>query len=162
MTAATPAVRSRMLALAFQITNNPGCAELIVDDAITKCAMMLDLAKVPVGKIKSYLLMVVRNMSYSWCRHDYVARTHASTLRNDETGSSSLAESISSEVLNYFKKLVARLPKAYRRVVLLRVLEELSYSEISKKLRIPVGTVMSRLHRVRQKLWRLVDYLKAE
>jgi len=90
-----------------------------------------------------------------------VSEAHVETLR-DASAKSSLAESISAEVLWYFKKLVAKLPKAYRRVVLLRVLEELSYSEISKRLKIPKGTVMSRLFRVRQKLWRLVDYLKAE
>lgn len=161
MAAATPIVRSRMLAIASSITNNPGAAEFMVDDAIVRCAETLDLDKVPASKIKAYLMTAVRNLAYSWCRHDSVVRAHLDSYR-ERSGKSTLAESISREVLDYFKKLVARLPRPYRRVVLLRVLEELSYGEISKKLKIPVGTVMSRLHRVREKLWRLVDYLKAE
>ncbi len=161
MAAATPVVRSKMLMYATSITRNPGVSELLVDDAIVRCAETIDLTKVPKSRIKSYLMTTVRNMCFSWHRHGQVVQAHVETLR-ETSAKSSLAESISAEVLGYFKKLVARLPRAYRRVVLLRVLDELSYSEISKRLKIPKGTVMSRLFRVRQKLWRLVDYLKAD
>lgn len=44
------------------------------------------------------------------------------------------------------------LPEDYRAVLLLWAVEELSYKEISATLDIPIGTVMSRLHRVRQRL----------
>lgn len=45
-----------------------------------------------------------------------------------------------------------RLPCDYRTVLVLRVEQELSYAEIGKTLRIPPGTVMSRLARARQRL----------
>lgn len=45
-----------------------------------------------------------------------------------------------------------KLPGDYRTILVLRVEEELSYNEISKTLRIPRGTVMSRLARARQRL----------
>ena len=47
---------------------------------------------------------------------------------------------------------IARLPVEFREVVVLRELEELSYKEISAIVRIPVGTVMSRLARGRDLL----------
>lgn len=47
---------------------------------------------------------------------------------------------------------IDRLPPEQRQVLLLRVDRELSYEEISKAMRIPVGSVMSRLYRARQKL----------
>jgi RNA polymerase sigma-70 factor (ECF subfamily) len=50
------------------------------------------------------------------------------------------------------EEALARLPEEYRSVVLLALLEELSYKEIASALSIPVGTVMSRLHRGRKAL----------
>lgn len=47
---------------------------------------------------------------------------------------------------------IDRLPPEQRMVLLLRVDRELSYEEISRVLKIPVGSVMSRLFRARQKL----------
>jgi len=45
-----------------------------------------------------------------------------------------------------------RLPAEQKEVLLLVALEELSYEEVAAALRIPVGTVMSRLSRAREKL----------
>ena len=47
---------------------------------------------------------------------------------------------------------VGRLPVDQREVLLLAVVEELRYEEIAVTLGIPVGTVMSRLSRAREKL----------
>ena len=44
---------------------------------------------------------------------------------------------------------IAGLPVAYREVLVLRELEELSYADIARIAEIPVGTVMSRLARAR-------------
>jgi RNA polymerase sigma factor (sigma-70 family) len=48
------------------------------------------------------------------------------------------------------KHAIEELPAAYRQVVLLRDVEEISYREISTVLSIPIGTVMSRLARARK------------
>jgi RNA polymerase sigma-70 factor (ECF subfamily) len=47
---------------------------------------------------------------------------------------------------------IAALPSEQREVILLIALEQLSYSEVSKALDIPIGTVMSRLFRARERL----------
>ena len=44
---------------------------------------------------------------------------------------------------------IAALPVAYREVLVLRELEDLSYSDIARIADIPIGTVMSRLARAR-------------
>jgi RNA polymerase sigma-70 factor (ECF subfamily) len=45
-----------------------------------------------------------------------------------------------------------RLPTAFQEVILLCDVEDLSYKEAAQALAIPIGTVMSRLHRGRAQL----------
>lgn len=45
-----------------------------------------------------------------------------------------------------------RLPEGSRSILLLRFQQELSYEEIAHTLAVPLGTVMSRLHRAKQAL----------
>ena len=47
---------------------------------------------------------------------------------------------------------LARLPDEQREVLLLVALEQMSYEETAKALGIPIGTVMSRLSRARERL----------
>jgi RNA polymerase sigma-70 factor (ECF subfamily) len=44
---------------------------------------------------------------------------------------------------------LARIPKPFQEVIVLCDVEELTYKEIAEALSIPIGTVMSRLHRGR-------------
>jgi RNA polymerase sigma-70 factor (ECF subfamily) len=53
-------------------------------------------------------------------------------------------------VLRDLQEAVARLPADYQRVLLLVGLHDMSYEETAKTLRIPVGTVKSRLSRSRE------------
>ena len=50
------------------------------------------------------------------------------------------------------KSALVRLPETYRVPFVMFALEGISYAEIAEQLRIPVGTVMSRIHRARQRL----------
>jgi len=49
-------------------------------------------------------------------------------------------------------RAISRLPADQRAVLLLVTLEEMSYEEVARTLGIPIGTVMSRLSRAREKL----------
>jgi RNA polymerase sigma-70 factor (ECF subfamily) len=54
-----------------------------------------------------------------------------------------------------------RLPAEQREVVLLVALEEMSYAEIAVALEVPIGTVMSRLSRARERLRELMPEVKS-
>ena len=57
---------------------------------------------------------------------------------------------------------VTRLPRDQREVLVLAAVEEMRYEEIAAVLSIPVGTVMSRLSRAREKLRRAVSEPRAD
>ena len=50
------------------------------------------------------------------------------------------------------RQALAELPVPFREILLLCEVEEMAYGEISQVLSIPIGTVMSRLHRARKAL----------
>ena len=55
-------------------------------------------------------------------------------------------------VVRDLDRAITRLPDEQRAVLLLVTLEELSYEEVARTLAIPIGTVMSRLSRAREKM----------
>jgi RNA polymerase sigma-70 factor (ECF subfamily) len=59
------------------------------------------------------------------------------------------------ELLEVIREM-GRLPVEQREVLLLAAVEELRYEEIAKLLSVPIGTVMSRLSRARDRLKRLL------
>jgi len=78
-----------------------------------------------------------------------------SNSRNDPvaiTEQKALTERINQAML--------KLPREFRTVLSLKIEEDLSYDEISQLLKIPKGTVMSRLARARQKLKQIFDELE--
>lgn len=56
------------------------------------------------------------------------------------------------EVVTRVRRAVAQLPMQQRQVISLVDLEEFSYCDVAEILEIPIGTVMSRLHRARRNL----------
>ncbi len=76
--------------------------------------------------------------------------------RDTSTGQSSSAEDqlLEGLVESDIKEAIEALPESFRMVVLLADLEGFSYKEIAEILDIPIGTVMSRLHRGRKALER--------
>ncbi len=102
----------------------------------------------------------------------HINRYRARTRRPDETelddiedlylyrrlhNSASYGQSAEDQLMELFSEgevvdAVEGLPEAYRMAVLLADVEGFSYKEIAEILDIPVGTVMSRLHRGRKAL----------
>ena len=60
------------------------------------------------------------------------------------------------------RRALGALPDALRTAVVMRDLQELSYREIAERLRLPEGTVKSRINRGRIELARQVDILQTE
>lgn len=79
---------------------------------------------------------------------------------------SKMNQSAEDQMLELFtddevKKAIEELPETFRLPVLLSDVDGFSYKEISEMLEIPIGTVMSRLHRGRKAMQKgLYEYAK--
>jgi RNA polymerase sigma-70 factor (ECF subfamily) len=82
-------------------------------------------------------------------REQELPETHA--LVPDRSGDP-LRQVLEAEAEQALEGALARLPVEQRAVLTLRVQEDLSYKEIAEALDLPLGTVMSRLARAREKL----------
>lgn len=112
---------------------------------------------------RAWLLAIVRNMAHTWRqrnRAEVLATEFDEELHSDTVaGKPADAALDRHSVRESLRRALDRLGPEFREVIVLRELEELSYKEISDVTGVPVGTVMSRLSRARQ---RLQDALGAE
>ena len=105
---------------------------------------------------RAWLLTIVRNTSYTLLKKN---RAVDLTTPFDEQIHASDRESVSpaaileqAEDAELIKNAMEELPVESREILTLRHQENLSYTEIGEILKIPIGTVMSRLARARAKL----------
>jgi len=111
---------------------------------------------------RAWLLTIVRNTSYTLLKKNRAADL---TTTFDEEIHAVDHESVSpatilehAEDAELIKNAMDDLPAEFREILTLRHQESLSYNEIGEMLKIPIGTVMSRLARARGKL---KEYLAA-
>ena len=80
-------------------------------------------------------------------------------LRDGKKGPEESVDEILKE--DIVQRAIDSLPEKFREVIIFRDIQELSYEEISSILKIPLGTVKSRVNRGRFKLQeKLTEYLK--
>lgn len=91
------------------------------------------------GDIRAYLFGIARNKAASWRREN---KTTAASLEQTTEPSNCL----------FIEDALSRLPDDLRTILWLREVDGYSYDELSRILKIPLGTVRSRLHCARQQL----------
>jgi RNA polymerase sigma-70 factor, ECF subfamily len=90
------------------------------------------------GTMTSFLYPVVKNLSIKAAQRR--RRFVSDALMPDAASSPTSPDTAALE------QLLARLPEPQREVLLMRFVDDLSLAEIADALRIPLGTVKSRLH----------------
>jgi RNA polymerase sigma-70 factor (ECF subfamily) len=108
------------------------------------------------ANVRAWLLAIVRNAGYTWLEQ---RRSRGATTPFDEevhaAGSDAAdpeGQLLRQDRVQAVRRAVEELPPDLREVVVLRELEGLSYKEIAAIAEIPLGTVMSRLSRARERL----------
>lgn len=84
-------------------------------------------------------------------------RPESSVLAEEDASAAAAASAETGVVIDELRAALAALPDEQRAVVLLVGLEQLSYAETAAVLGIPLGTVMSRLARGRERLRALLE-----
>lgn len=99
--------------------------------------------------MRAWLFSIMHNL-----RIDQVRRPSPPTESlNEETSMAEAHGSLTGGLeLRDIDTALRQLPDEQREILLLVALEEMSYDEVAQTLKIPVGTVMSRLSRAREKL----------
>jgi RNA polymerase sigma-70 factor (ECF subfamily) len=106
--------------------------------------------------VRPWLLRIVRNLVRDRGRRMRIRRTvplqrdpEAVVIDPPDPSPSPEQTAARHELQQLLWQAMAELPPHYREVVALRDYMDLSYREIATALKIPTGTVMSRLHRAR-------------
>ncbi len=146
--------------LARYLMRNAADAEDAVQECYLRALRHFDTYRGPA--MKPWLLTILRNVcdaefSRRGRREGYCRLRRRDTRAEDvplwqephASPETSLLRAHDSETI---RQLVAALPQAFREIIVLREINELSYQEIAQVAGVPVGTVMSRLARARAML----------
>ncbi|MBV9567394.1 MAG: sigma-70 family RNA polymerase sigma factor [Hyphomicrobiales bacterium] len=147
-------------ALARWLARNGADAEDIVQEASLRAFQAI--GQYAQGDARIWVLTIVRHTAYRWLRKnrpsalvlgedlESLEQRHALPFEpNAETPETAL---ITKTETDRVKIMIEHLPAPIREVLVLRDLQGRSYREIAEICALPMGTVMSRLARARQRL----------
>jgi RNA polymerase sigma factor (sigma-70 family) len=146
-----PALRRYARAL----LRNPTAADDLVQDCLERAVSHWQQRRE--GNARSWLFTILHNLAVNQFRQSASRGRHVTI---DETNEDDFGqEAVQEQTLMYRDVLdkLAKLPDDQRAVLLLVAVEDLSYAEAAKVLNIPIGTVMSRLSRARERLQQEIE-----
>jgi RNA polymerase sigma-70 factor (ECF subfamily) len=158
-----------------RLTRNPQEAEDLVQDTLLRAYRFFDRYQ-PGSNFKAWLFKILKNSFINRYRkaqreantvdfgaiEDGLERLVEVNFRADRSGWSDPEQLFMKGVVDSeIQSALEHLPPEYRMVLILAVIEEMSYKEIAAVLECPIGTVMSRLHRARRLMQtRLLGYAR--
>jgi RNA polymerase sigma-70 factor, ECF subfamily len=143
----------RLRRYARALTGDRGYADDLVQDTLERALVKFHLWQ-PGSDLRAWLFTIMHNVFINQVRANSTAIV---TALDEETVQPAIRATQSDrlEVLDLQVSLL-RLPDEQREVLLLVGLEQMTYDEAANVLGIPIGTVMSRLSRARERLRGLV------
>lgn len=147
---------------ALRMTRNPSDAEDLVQESMARAYAGLRHFT-PGTNARAWLFRILANTFVNGYRKRQREPVHVLSAEFDALAAGAMAyragmaPSAESEVLGRFgfsdvRQAIAELPDCYQATVYLADVEGYPYSEIADLLGVPIGTVMSRLHRARRLL----------
>jgi RNA polymerase sigma-70 factor (ECF subfamily) len=144
----------RLRRYARVLVRDPASADDLVQDCLERALGRIHLFQ-PGTNLRAWLFTIMHNL------HVNARVRQARSPEIAVSPSSEHSEVVPGQggglLLRDLERALAELPEEQRSVVLLIGLEGLSYRDAADVLGVPVGTVMSRLARGRERLRRLVD-----
>jgi RNA polymerase sigma factor (sigma-70 family) len=137
----------RLRRYARALVGDRASADDLVQDTLERAWAKLHLYRRGTD-LRAWLFTVMHNVHVNKVR----AARVTDTLDDDLPEMALRAPQGDSLVMRDLDRSIALLPQEQRAVLLLVTLEDMSYEEVARTLGIPMGTVMSRLSRAREKL----------
>lgn len=132
---------------AYALTGSQQNAEDLVQDCLARAWEKLHLWQIG-SNLRTWLFTIMHNLYINQCKKK---KPTVSIEDIDE-----IADNYSSPEQQIYvedlQKALHQLPFDQKEVLLMVALEGMQYSEVAKILNVPIGTVMSRLHRARERL----------
>jgi len=166
----------RIYNLCYRFTNSPDDAEDLTQEVFIRVYRTMGSYNVEKGAFTTWLTTLTRNMLVDHFRRSKQARMTDSMdagMGRDED-SAPLSDRIpdpgpspddrlaSKETQKLVRAALARISPDLREAVILRDLQDMDYKEIAEVLRVPEGTVKSRINRGRMELARLISRNKKQ
>jgi RNA polymerase sigma factor (sigma-70 family) len=137
----------RLRRYARALVSDRATADDLVQDTLERAWAKLHLYRRGTD-LRAWLFTVMHNVHVNKVR----ATRATDTLDDEMPELAQRAAQGDSLVVRDLDRSIALLPADQRSVLLLVTLEDMSYEEVARTLGIPMGTVMSRLSRAREKL----------
>jgi RNA polymerase sigma-70 factor, ECF subfamily len=153
--------------VAYKFVGSHEQAEDLTQDIFLKIFKSLDTFDRR-ANFQTWLISVSRNLCID---HYRSVRKERQTIDREVTAEdvspvsatiSPLAALEHRDLASLLRQALQGLPQSLRMAVLLRDIQELSYQEIAERLRLPEGTVKSRINRGRKELARQIRRLRDE
>ena len=151
--------------LVARMVREDGVAEELAQDAFVKAFAALRTFD-PAYKFSNWILRIAHNVAIDYLRKsrlpvvsiddDASGRDMADVLA-DSREPSAFDRAVQRDLRDDLEAALARLRPEFRRLVVMRYLEDLSYEDIAEVVGLPLGTVKSHLHRARAALGRLLS-----
>jgi RNA polymerase sigma-70 factor, ECF subfamily len=151
----------RIYNLCYRFVGRIDQAEDLTQEVFLKVFRNLSSFRPETGQFVTWVMSVGRNLLIDHYRQSKDDRVTISTDENEEFSildslpaaqASPQVELEREESVALLRKALERLPPQLKEAVILRDLEELSYEEIGEILKVPEGTVKSRINRGRVEL----------
>jgi RNA polymerase sigma-70 factor (ECF subfamily) len=153
--------------IARRITRDQASAEDLVQETYLRAFRARDSFDLQQYGIRPWLVRIMHNLNLSQSKRGgkKPVSVENEVLDGGAKGPASLPLTPASfeGMDERLVRAVNQLPEEYQTVLLLWAVEEFSYKEIAAAVDVPIGTVMSRLHRARERLSvQLKDFAKQE
>jgi RNA polymerase sigma-70 factor (ECF subfamily) len=148
------ASRNRLYRVALAWCGDAMLADDLVQETLATGLQKVHQLREP-ERLNAWLYSILNN-----CWKQHLRRYRPTEDLDEERPGDELAPDVAVgrlETVARVRRAVASLPLEQRRVLALVDLEGLAYCEVASVLEIPMGTVMSRLHRGRKTLLGLLD-----
>ena len=137
----------RLRRYARALVGDRATADDLVQDTLERAWAKLHLYRRGTD-LRAWLFTVMHNVHVNRVRASRVT----DTLEDEMPELAQRAPQGDALLVRDLDRGISRLPAEQRAVLLLVTLEEMSYEQVARTLGIPIGTVMSRLSRARDKL----------